>query len=177
MRALGKLNARPEQLRQFLPSVPMLEDGQREGRLGDEEIARDDLVRRAGGVGAALVVARNRHSAPFPLDHHLCAAEHMARRHELQNHLADVQRLPIGCSLSAEAGRAAKSRFHESKRLPRGEHMIMPAAGVVGVGVSDHCPVDLTAWIDMEAARPAEQAVIIDCEPGLELISFHGTHV
>src|SRR3546814_11528109 len=41
----------------LVPRGRMAEHRQAEGRLGDEDVARDDFERRAGRVGAALVVA------------------------------------------------------------------------------------------------------------------------
>ena len=57
----------PRHLRGVRPAV----DRQAEGRLGDEGVAADDLERRAGGIGLALVVARHHPDLASMLDAHL----------------------------------------------------------------------------------------------------------
>ena len=56
----------------------MAEDGEGEGRLGDEDVAGDGFERRAGRVRLALVVAADDGSAALVFQHHLGAAEDVA---------------------------------------------------------------------------------------------------
>ena len=67
----------------------MAEHRQAEGRLGDEDIAGHRLERRAGRVGAALVVARDDDAQAACLHHDLRGAEHMAGRMEGDGDAAD----------------------------------------------------------------------------------------
>ena len=101
MGALGELRVRPEQLRHFLARVAMLEHRQREGRLGDEEIARDELEGGAGRVGAPLVIAGDDDARALPLDQHLRAAEHVPGREQRHRHVADGDPFAIGGRLRA----------------------------------------------------------------------------
>ncbi len=57
MRALGIGADRVEQARGFALGRLVMEHGQRERRLGDEHVARDDLERCARRIGGALVVS------------------------------------------------------------------------------------------------------------------------
>src|SRR4029078_13073967 len=103
MSAFGKLPVRPQQLRHLLARVAMLEHRQREGGLGDEEVARDELEGGAGEVGAALVVARYDDARALPLDQHLRAAEHMSGGEQRYGHVADADLLAIRGGLNAFA--------------------------------------------------------------------------
>ena len=57
MRALGKQRDRAQQLGDLAVGIAVAEHRQREGRLGDEHVARHQLERRAGRIGDVLVVA------------------------------------------------------------------------------------------------------------------------
>src|SRR3546814_17047824 len=58
------------------------EDRQAKRRLGDEHGARHGFEACAGGIGAALVIARDDDPLAAPVEHDLRRAEDMARGHE-----------------------------------------------------------------------------------------------
>ncbi len=97
----------------------------------------------------------------------------MARRHEPHRHLADRERLAISERLAAARGRRPEPRLHDGERLPRGEHMLMAGAGMIGMAVGDDGAGDATARIDMEAARPAIETAALHTEPAVELVRIH----
>ena len=55
MRALRKQRDRMQELGDFAVGVAVPEHRQREGRLGDEDVAGDELERRAGRIGATFL--------------------------------------------------------------------------------------------------------------------------
>jgi hypothetical protein len=78
--ALGELRTEASSARPR-PRRRVAEDRQAEGRLGDEDVAGDRLEGQAGGVGLALVVARDDDRVPRAR-RDLRRAEHMAGRME-----------------------------------------------------------------------------------------------
>ena len=150
----------------------MAEHWEREGRLGHEEIARDDLEGRIGRVGASLVVARYDDARALPLDQHLRAAEHMSGGEQRYGHVADADLLAIGGGLTA-FGRRAKPRRHERERLARRQHMRVPRPGMVGMAVRDDRALGAAIGVDVEAAWPAIEPLAIDRQPCLEAFGFH----
>jgi hypothetical protein len=54
--------------------------------------------------------------------------------------------------------------------------MIVAGAGVIGMGVRDHCAIHRTVRVDVESARPAIEAARIDSKPGLEALRMHAAH-
>ena len=98
--------------------VGMAKDGQSEGRLGHEHVARHRHERRAGRVGPPLVVAGNHDPFAFMLHHDLSRAEDMAGGHEAHVDLADADRLIVSNGLSVLRPIA---RPHDRQRLGRGE--------------------------------------------------------
>ena len=56
----------------------MPEHRQSKGRLGDEDVARNDLEGLAGGVGFALVVARDHHDEVRESEPDLGRTQHVA---------------------------------------------------------------------------------------------------
>ena len=73
----------------------MAEDRQAERRLGDEDVARHRLERRAGRIGPALVIARDDDPLAFDNRDDLGRAEHVAGGDEAHFDLADPHRLAI----------------------------------------------------------------------------------
>src|SRR4029079_5068487 len=101
MGAFREQRARLEQLGDLVFRVAMPEHRKREGRLGDEEVARNELKRRASWVARALIVSGDDGVHALIVDHHLRAAEHVACGHELDADIADLERLSIGERLCA----------------------------------------------------------------------------
>src|SRR5262249_35305154 len=174
VRPFRKLPQRFEQLGHFTLGIAVAEHRQREGRLGDEEVAWHELEGRIGRVGASLVVARDHRAASPPLDHDLRAAKHMAGRHEPHRHIADPKRFAERKRLRAEPRSRAKPRLHQSERLARADHVVMAGACVIRMSMRDHRAVHRTVRVDMESAWTAIEASGIDREPGLEALRMHG---
>src|SRR5690349_16124458 len=74
----------------------MAEYRQAEGRFGNEDIAGNRLERRAGRIGAALVVARCHDPAATVFQHRLSTAKDMTGRGETDIDITDPQALAIG---------------------------------------------------------------------------------
>ena len=86
--------------------VGMAEHGQAEGRLGDEDVARDRHERAQVGSGPALIVARDDDLLALVLQHDLGRAEDMAGGDEADVDVAEPDRFAIGDRLAAAAARS-----------------------------------------------------------------------
>ena len=89
MRALGKQHDRMQELFDLALRVRVTENRKPEGRLGDENIARNGLERRAGRIGHVLVVAGRDDAHPFSLYLDLRRAQHVAGR--MKTHVDAVE--------------------------------------------------------------------------------------
>ena len=127
----------------------------------------------AGGIGAALIVARHHGAGALPLDQHLRAAEHVAGRVERHRHVADGDPFAVGRGLGARAGRRAEPGGHHPERLARGKHVIMPGPGVIGMAMGDDGALGPAIRVDVKAAGPAIEALPVDREPAVESIGSH----
>src|SRR5918993_4891976 len=117
--------------------VRMAENGQAEGRLGDEDVAGHRLERSAGRVLSALVVAGNDHPFARMFEDDLRRSEDVAGRPEADVHLADPHGFAISdriAVLVAVAGRHDRQRFRSRPALR------VPAARVIGMAVRDEGP-------------------------------------
>ena len=92
------------------------------------------LERRAGRVGAALVVAGDDDPLALVLEHDLRRAEDVAGGDEADVDLAEPDRLAIGDRLARLRPVAA---VHDRQRLGRRPDRVMAAAGMVGMAVGD----------------------------------------
>ena len=92
MRPFGKQGDAVQQLADLIGRRRVHEDRQREGRLGDEYVARHGFECTAGRVGNPLVVTAD-HSAGALIFHgHLRAAQYMPGGAEPDPHVADRDR-------------------------------------------------------------------------------------
>ncbi len=157
MATLGELLERGEQFFDLGLRIRMVEDRQAEGRLGDEDIAGDRHEGRAGGIGAALVIAGNDDAQPILFDGDLGRTEHMAGRVKAHPHAIDIDLFPEGCGLLFSAKILAITQPHDVQGLACCQHLGMARAGMVRMAVGDQRPLDGTDRIDMEAADGAEQ--------------------
>ncbi len=82
MRAIGLGGHRAEKLFDFVLGFLVAEDGQRERRFGDEDVARHEFERRARRIARALVVAGDDGAPACPFDDDLRRAENMTGGHE-----------------------------------------------------------------------------------------------
>ena len=154
-------------------AIAMAEDGQPEGRFGDEEVAGDRLERGRVGSRRALIIAGDDGAAAAPFDHHLRAAEHMPGRLEPYFHFTDLQPLAKGESLGAGPRGSTEPRLHDGDGLACCQHMLMPRPGVIRMRMRDDCALHGSAWVDVKIPRPAIKPACIGAEPGLEAFRFH----
>lgn len=112
----------------------MDEDRQAERRFGDEYVACPRLERRAGWIGAALIVARDDDPLARMVEHDLRGTEHMAGGDEAHRDVAHAHLFAIGDRvrrLRAIAG------VHDRERLSRCPDGAVPAAGMIAMAVGD----------------------------------------
>ena len=112
----------------------MAEDGQAEGRLGDEDVAGDGLEGRAGRIGAAFIVARDDDLLARMFEHDLGGAEDVASGDEADIHLAHANRLAI---VDRRPVLLPVADVHDRQRLRRREHPVMAAPGMIGMAMGD----------------------------------------
>ena len=77
---------------------------------------------------------------------------------ELDRDVAEPELFAIGDGLGAAGEIVAIAQPHHVERLLRRQHRAMAGAGVVGMAVGDHGPLDRPHRIDVEAAGLAAQA-------------------
>ena len=82
----------------------------------------------------------------------------MAGRMEFHLDVAEPDLLAIGDRLRGAGKIVAIAQPHHVERLLRGQHRAVAGAGMVGMAVGDHGPLDRPHRIDMETARLAAQA-------------------
>ena len=145
--------------------IGMAEHRQAEGRLGDEDVARHRHERRAGRVGAALVVARHDHPLAAMFEHDLRRAQHMAGGNEADIDLADADGFAIGDRLPVLL---AVADAHDRQRFGRRQHLAMAAAGVVGMAVGDQRPGLGLRRVDPGVGRAHIDAFGKSLDPGTE---------
>ncbi len=131
---------------------------QAEGRLGDENVAWNELERNASRIGDILVVARRHDAQPIGHDCDLRRAEHVAGGMEGHGRAAQVHAFAIPDGLRGAGEAFAVTKPHDVERLLRGEHRAMAGTGVVGMTMGDHGLVHRTGGIDMKAAELAAHA-------------------
>ena len=158
MRALRKQRDRMQKLGDFAVGIAVPEHRQREGRLGDEDVAGDEFERRAGRIGDVLVVAGGDHAKPVRRDRDLRRAEHMAGGVERDGDAVERDALAIGDGLRRAGEVLAVAQPHQIERLLRRQHGAVAGAGVVGMRVRDQRPLDRTRRVDVEAAALAAHA-------------------
>ncbi len=158
MGALRKLPDRGDQLGDLRLRLRMTEDRQREGRLGDEDIAGHRHEGRAGRVGAALVVAGGDDPQPVRLDGDLRRAENMTGGMESGARAAKRQRLTIGDRLGRAGEARSVASLHDLQRFHGCQHRAVAGASVIGMAVGDQRARDRPRRVDMEVAGRAIKA-------------------
>ena len=158
MRALRKQRHRGQQLLDLIGRVAMAKHRQAEGGLGDEDVARHHLERRAGRIGRILVVAGRDDAGVLAGDRDLRRAQHMAGGMEFDRDVAEPDLFAIADRLRRAGEILAIAQPHDVERFLRRQHRAMAGAGMVGMAVRDHGALDGADRIDMEAARLAAQA-------------------
>ena len=141
---------RGQQLRDLRTVGRMAEHRQAEGRLGDEDVAVDDLEGRTGRIRPPLVVARDHDAGAAPFQHRLRRTEDVAGRHQAQRHAVDLERRAVAERLHVASRPFAVARAHDGERLRRGEHRIVVGPRVVGVAMGDHRAHDRPRRVDVE---------------------------
>ncbi len=118
----------------FAAGIGMAEDGEAEGRFGDEDVAGDWLERLAGGVGTALIVTGDDDALPCMFEQDLRGAEDVAGGDVGYIDAAHADLLAI-----ADGGAAGRSvaQGHDGEGFLGRPDMAVAAARVVGVTVGD----------------------------------------
>ena len=169
------MGAQPvEELGHLFLDRRMAEDRQAEGGLGDEYVAGDDFERRAGRIGAALVVAGDDHALARMFEQDLRAAQNMARRHigridaALQaDRLAIFDRHSLVRNLAGTVfGACAIAQFHDRERFGRRHRAAMPTACMVCMTVGHERMIDGTRGIDPAIGRLDIDPVRFGFDPG-----------
>ncbi len=165
MSALGKGLDGAQQLADLAGIGGMMEDRQREGRFGDEHVARYGLERRAGRIGPALVVARHDDALALVCQHCLRRAEDVAGRREADLDVADPHALAVFQRLLVGIGHVLETRAHDRQRFGRGQRLAMARPRMVAVAMRDHRARHGEGRIDIEIARFAIEAARRRIEP------------
>ena len=122
MRALGLARDGGEQAVDLGLRRLVAEHGQRERRLGDEDVAWHHLEGRARRVGCALVVAGDDGALPVPVEHDLRRAEDVACRSETDADAADRALLAERLRLEGAGALGAHARLHDLDGFVRRQH-------------------------------------------------------
>ena len=152
MRALGKQRDGTQKFCDLAVGIAVAEHRQREGRLGDEDVAGHQLERRAGRIGDVLVIAGGDNAQSIGLDRDLRRAEHVAGGMERHLGAAEVDAFAIARCLRRPGEILAVAQPHQIERFLRRQHGAVAGAGVVGMGVRDQRPLDRPRRIDMKTA-------------------------
>src|SRR5216683_1638192 len=158
MRPLRKQRHRGQQFLDFVRRMAVTEHRKAEGGLGDEDIARNQFERRAGGVGRVLVVAGGDDAGVLAGDRDLRRAQYMACGVKFDGDVAESYRFAIGDGLRSAGEIIAVAQPHHVEGLLRGQHRAMARPGMVGMAVGDHGALDRPYRIDVEAPRFAAQS-------------------
>jgi len=127
------LGAQPrKQLVDFVMRLGMAKHRQPERCFGDEHVARHRLKRRAGGIGAPLVIARHDDTLTAMFEQYLRRSQHMAGGHEGDIDIAEPQRLAISDRMPRLL---AIAHAHDRERFGRRPNRAMPAARMIGMTV------------------------------------------
>ena len=153
MAALRLRLYRSQKTRNLLFRVGVLEDRQPEGRLGDEQIAGDQLEILRGAVGMRLVVAGDNRDPPLIGQPDLRAAKDVAGGKQGDGHRPVNKLDPEFKWLEGTGAMRAISLFHDGDCLRRRQHMIMPSPSMVGMAMCDDRAPDWTCRVDIGVDR------------------------
>src|SRR5216683_2207807 len=138
--------------------MAVTEHRQPEGGLGDEDVARNQFERRAGGVGRVLVVAGGDDAGVLAGDRDLRRAQHMACGVKFDGDVAEFYRFAVANRLRAAGEMIAVAQPHHVEGLLSSQHRAMARPGMVGMAVGDHGALDRPYRIDVEAPWFAAQS-------------------
>jgi hypothetical protein len=117
-------------------------DGKREGRLGDEHVARHDLERRAGRVGGALVVAGDNGALAVPVEHHLRGAEDVPSGRETHVDAVDRLRRAVRQGLEGAGALRPHAHLHDLDGFVGRQHGPVAGARVIRVAMRNDGAID-----------------------------------
>ena len=136
----------------------MAEHRQSKSRFGDEDVARQQLERRAGRIGDVLVIAGGDDAQALGLDRDLGGAEHMPGGMEGHFHAVEIEAFAVGHRLGRAGEIVAVAQPHQIEGLLRRQYRAVAGAGVIGMGMRDQRPLHPARRIDMEGAALATDA-------------------
>jgi ATP-dependent Lhr-like helicase len=128
--------------------IGMGKDGEGEGCLGYDQVARDGFKRRAGGIALAFVIARDDGAAAVMFQQNLCAAEDMSGGVERDANAVDVEAFPILHRLKRGSAILAVAFLHDFDGFTGRQHVAVPGAGVVGMAVRNKRPFLRSRGVD-----------------------------
>src|SRR5689334_22635455 len=112
-----------------------MEDGKRESRLGDEDVARHRLEGWAGRIRPALEIAGYDDALAPVLEHDLRRTEDVAGRNQAYLDLADPHAFAVSQGLLLGVGHILETRPHDGERLGGGKRMAVARSGVVAMAM------------------------------------------
>src|ERR1700730_3620803 len=138
----------------------MAEYGKAKSRLGDEDIARNQLERSAGRIGDVLVITGDDDPNATSFDRNLRRAEHVAGRMKRHRYAVKPDDLAVADRLRRPGEIFAVAKPHQIQGFGCRQYCLVAGPGVVGMRMGDERSGDRADRIDVECARWA-------MEPGL----------
>jgi hypothetical protein len=123
---------RCDQLVDLVAGVGVAKYREPEGGFGDEHVALYRLERRAGRIGAALVIARDDDPLAAIFEQDLRGAEHVPGRNEGRADIAELVAFAVGDRV---AGLFAIACVHDRERLGGRPHCAVSAARMIGMAM------------------------------------------
>ncbi len=149
------------------------EDGEGERCFRHEDVAGDELEGCAGGIGRALVVARDHRAPAVPFEHDLGRAQDVAGGNEADRDAADGARLSQLSALEAPGAVRAETQLHHLDGLSGGEHGAMAGARVIAVAMRDDRAGNGARGVDVDVRRLAVEAALGRVQPRVFSDSRH----
>src|SRR5689334_15493843 len=143
-----------------------MEDGKREGRLGDEDITWHWLEGRAGRIWPALEIARYDDALALVFQHYLRRAEDVAGRNQAHLDLAGPHAFAVSQGLLLGADHILETRPHDGECLGGGQRMAVARPGVVAMAMGDDRPRYGDRRIDVKVAGYAIESARCRMKPG-----------
>ena len=140
---------RGKKARHLAHRVRVLEDRQSEGCLGHEQVTGNKLEGLCGAVWIGLVIAGDDGPLPLIFDQNLRASEDMAGRVQRDSDIIDGQAFAKGKALEAAGTVCPIAVLHDVDGLRRGQHMLVPGAGMVGMPMRDNRAVNRPHRVDI----------------------------
>ncbi len=148
----------------------MTKHRQSKGRLCDEDVARHRFKGHAGRVGPAFVIAGKNDAGAFIFQPRLGRPQYVTGRVEADANAVQVEGLTVGTRVfSHQIVGFAVTAAHDGQGLGRRIDVAVPCPRMVGVAVGNDGVRHRLHRVDIEIARPAEDAFLADFDPVLRM--------